>query len=216
MAKEWDTGFADIDYYDVIRKDNRRLITVMLVSMILNLLLGVLLIANRTPQIKILRLYDNVENNSTIDNSSLTQSINQRDLLLFSQYIIEHYDLKSSNALFNYKKLLAVADAPLQAALQKSLDKIMVQQSSSGIDKIYNEIIDTTPPEIKSSPQYITVKVRYSQFSLLKDGSENEQTKETTLVFKKVNRMRYEHKKEIGGWYYGLLLNEISDPVDHI
>ena len=214
MAKEWNTGFADIDYYEVIRKDNRRLVTVMLVSMILNLLLGVLLIANRTPQIKILRLYDNVENNSTIDNSNLTQSINQRDLDLFAQYIIEHYDFKSTNALFNYKKLLGVADPELQAALQKNLDKIMVAQSSSGIDKVYNEVLETS--DLKNTGKLISLKVKYSQFNLLKDGSENEQTKETTLVFKKVNRLRYEHKKEIGGWYYGLLLNEISDPVDHI
>ena len=216
MAKEWDSGFADIDVYEVIRKDNRKLISVLLASLILNLLLGVILMANRTPQIKILRLYDNIENNSTIDNSELTQSINQRDLMVFAQYVIEHYDLKSSNGLFNYKKLMAVADEKFTATLQQNADKIMVAQNSSGIDKVYNEIDESTPPEIKQSAQYISIKISYSQFILLKDGSESEQNKETTLVFKKVNRARYEHKKELGGWYYGLLLSQISDSVTDI
>ena len=191
------------------------MISVLLASLILNLLLGVMLMANRTPQIKILRLYDNIENNSTIDNSELTQSINQRDLMVFAQYVIEHYDLKSSNGLFNYKKLMAVADEKFTATLQQNADKIMVAQNSSGIDKVFNEIIDAEP-EIKQSAQYISVKIKYSQFILLKDGSENEQNKETTLVFKKVNRARYEHKKELGGWYYGLLLSQISDSLDSI
>ena len=104
MTKE----IGGTDLYGLSHKNNSRLTFVLTLSLLLNLVLGGLLVVNRTPQIKLLRLYENIEQNSTTG-SVLSESINYTDLMLLTKYVIEHYDLKSSNSLINYKKLLSVS-----------------------------------------------------------------------------------------------------------
>ncbi|MFH1429000.1 MAG: hypothetical protein ABIH39_04570 [Candidatus Margulisiibacteriota bacterium] len=215
MAKQWEKGFHDIDIYSLVRKDNRKLITALLLSLIINILLGVLLVYNREPQIKLLRLYENIEKNATtIIDDSLTESITKSDLLLLVKYAVEHYDLKSSNTLLNYKILLSISEGTFLKQLKDSQDSILIGQYNAKIDKVINEIIGE--PEIKTEKTHVVVKVKYSQLILYKNGNDEEKEKAVTLAFQKVDRRRYENKKDLGGWFYGLVLVQVSDPINSI
>ena len=204
------------DTYGLIREDNKLLLKIIMAQSVALVVLVATVYFLKDPKIKILRMYDNPEANETIMiDSGSDNRIRKQDILLLVKYIVEHLDLKSTNALGNYDKLMSISQGIFLKELQNNQDKVLNASSNSLIDKTYNSVLNSKIVFNKETRAFI-VEVNYQQINVLKDGSQKEETKLIKLALKPVNRADYASKLNLGGWYYGLMLDQIDANIDSI
>ena len=202
------------DVFMMVRKDNRKLLFVVILNSISILILAFLVLYLKDPRIKILRMYDNPALNETaVLDSSTDNRIRKQDIMLLAKFIVEHLDLKSSNAVGNLAQLLNVSEGQMLKDLQEHQDRILTDQNT--IDQVYNTVI-ATKIDISQTKRLFFVAVKYKQVVVLKDGIQSESMKEVHLALKPVDRQKYSKNLNLGGWYYGLMLVQINVPLDNI
>lgn len=207
---------SSTDVFMLVSKDNRRLTTILLLNSIALFVLTGLVFYFRAPKIKILRMYDNPSLNETITiDDSIDNRIRKPDILLLVKFVMEHLDLKSTNALNNYDKLMSVSEDKMLLELKGLQDKVLNTSNTTTVDKVYNTIQSSTI-ELKKDKKVFVVTVKYQQIIAQKEGNQEEKNKEIKLAFKPVDRRKYVNDLNIGGWYYGLMLVQISDSIDSI
>ena len=201
------------DLFLLMRKDNRKLIAIILGNTGAILLLAILLFFYKEPKIKILRLYDNPSYNETITISEADNRIRKQDIYLLVRYVVEHLDLKSNNTVSNFSQLCAVAEGDFLKQLIADQNKILATAKSAQVDNVYNTV-KTIDFETKPKMKLIIATVTYSRLTYFKNGSRTEEDKTVKLALKLVDRKEYAKDMNLGGWYYGLMVVQIDASLD--
>lgn len=200
----------------LLRKDNRKYQLLLLLCLIAIVSLAFSINYLKEPQVRIIRLYKDVESNETIIvDDTLDNKIRQTDISFLVKYIVDHFDLKSTNALTNFNNLQNISDGDFLKELQSYKEPLITRLKISVIDKVFNTI-DTTTFKFNKDSKLFVATINYSQYIIYKDGKTERFKKEVKLGLKPVNRNEYLHDLNLGGWYFGLMLHKVSLPVTDI
>lgn len=201
------------DVFHMVRKDHSFIKKILFISILTNLILVILVFFFKEPKIKIVRMYDNPLLNETISLEETSDKIRKQDILLLVKFIIEHMDFKSPNTLSNYEKLISISEDKMLSNL-KEIEQTIVSANPE-YQAVHNAVENTDIVFNKSQNLFI-VSVKYTKIIILKDGSTREAVKQIKLALKPVDRKKYEHNLNLGGWYYGLMLSEMNIPISDI
>jgi hypothetical protein len=201
---------------NLIRRDNKKLQFILLFNAIAIVFLSITIFWLKSPKIKILRLYEDINKNETVllDNTNDDQ-VRKTDILLFVRQIVDVLDFKSRNAFINFEKIQNLSEGKFLEELLNNQSKIVTSQADSNIEQVLNHVLDSKIIFKKDFMMFVAT-VKYKQLALYKDGSDSELEKEITLGLKMVDRNKYVNKTKLGGWYYGLMLHQISVPIADI
>jgi len=201
------------DYTRIVVKHSNKLMLCLVICLAVIVIQASFILWIKQPKMYQQRLYEDITNNETADLSELAmQKKVKEDLYHFVLYIVSHLDLKSKNAIVNYKRLFDLSSGNLKKKLQAKQDQILVNQKRSDIDRVFNEITNISH-KLKRAEKQLIVTVEYVSVEFIKNKKPSKTTKTVDLALKIVDRWDFVESQHQGGWYFGLTFDDIKQDI---
>lgn len=217
MAREKDNGLHSKDLVQVVYKDNRKLIWVVIILVLIVLIQSGTISFLKTPTTIVKRLYSDITKNETlVISKGESETLSKRDLQAILTGVIDHYDLKSDNVLANYKFLMNNSIGTFKEQLKSNQDSYLSISGESKIDLVINEISEFGETKVNNKTKMIVTSVKYKRTTIFKNGKVTKENRSARLAFNVVKYQDYAAKKDSIGWSYGLMLYQSGDKLDEI
>ena len=217
MAREKDNGLHSKDLVQVVYKDNRKLIWVVIILVLIVLIQSGTISFLKTPTTIVKRLYSDITKNETlVISKGESETLSKRDLQAILTGVIDHYDLKSDNVLANYKFLMNNSIGTFKEQLKSNQDSYLSISGESKIDLVINEISEFGETKVNNKTKMIVTSVKYKRTTIFKNGKVTKENRSARLAFNVVKYQDYAAKKDSIGWSYCLLLYQSGDKPDEI